>query len=176
VSEEERIEELRLIAAAAAGDGAAFEQLYHAHRDFVLRVAERFGATNGDGHDVLQEVFLYLIKKLPTLVLTARLATLLYTVTKHLALKRKPRAGHLSLQQDLNGNGGSTLPAPDHDPDAQMEVQTLLTRLPEAQREVVALRFLEEFTLDEIGAALDIPVGTVKSRLHNALEILREEP
>ena len=56
MSEEERIEELRLIAAAAAGDGAAFEQLYHAHRDFVLRVAERFGAFNGDGHDYSAEI------------------------------------------------------------------------------------------------------------------------
>jgi RNA polymerase sigma-70 factor (ECF subfamily) len=46
--------------------------------------------------------------------------------------------------------------------------------LPPAQREVVLLRFVDDFSLPQIAAALAIPVGTVKSRLHHALEALRE--
>ena len=51
-----------------------------------------------------------------------------------------------------------------------------LASLPETHREVVLLRFLEEMPLAEIADALEIPLGTVKSRLHNALELLRENP
>ncbi|MBI4602680.1 MAG: sigma-70 family RNA polymerase sigma factor [Planctomycetes bacterium] len=54
------------------------------------------------------------------------------------------------------------------------EVSRLLAGLPEAQQEVVRLRFVEDLELHEIAAALDIPLGTVKSRLHAALQALRE--
>ena len=50
-----------------------------------------------------------------------------------------------------------------------------MTSLPEEHRLVVELRFFAGATLDEIAAALDCPLGTVKSRLHNALEKLRHK-
>ena len=48
--------------------------------------------------------------------------------------------------------------------------------LPETHREVVLMRFVDGLSLDEIATALDIPLGTVKSRLHNALNALRADP
>ena len=48
--------------------------------------------------------------------------------------------------------------------------------LPEAQREVLLMRFVDGLTLAEIAEALAIPLGTVKSRLHNALRALRDDP
>lgn len=52
---------------------------------------------------------------------------------------------------------------------AALDVERLLARLPAAQREVVALRYLHDLSEDEVAAVLDIPRGTVKSRLHHAI-------
>jgi RNA polymerase sigma-70 factor (ECF subfamily) len=52
----------------------------------------------------------------------------------------------------------------------------VLANLPLKQREVLLLRFVDGFSLDEIADALEIPLGTVKSRLHTALNTLRDDP
>ena len=51
-----------------------------------------------------------------------------------------------------------------------------MSSLPAAQREVLLLRYADDMNLGEIAAALDVPAGTVKSRLHHALRALREDP
>jgi len=51
-----------------------------------------------------------------------------------------------------------------------------MASLPEIYREVVLRRFVDDFSLEEIGQALHIPLGTVKSRLHHALAALRANP
>jgi RNA polymerase sigma-70 factor (ECF subfamily) len=51
-----------------------------------------------------------------------------------------------------------------------------LAALPEAQREVLLMRFVDGMSLQEIAAALSIPEGTVKSRMHNALSALKSDP
>ena len=54
------------------------------------------------------------------------------------------------------------------------QLRALVRKLPDAQQEVVMLRFADDLDLDEIAQTLDIPLGTVKSRLHNAIAALRE--
>ena len=82
---------------AGAGDPDAFEALYHRYRDWVHRLAWRFTGNQQDALDVLQETFLYLLKKLPDLRLTASMTTFLYPVVKHLSLnlrrRRSPQRG-----------------------------------------------------------------------------------
>ena len=56
------------------------------------------------------------------------------------------------------------------------ELAAVLSTLPIPQREVVLMRFVDDLSLEEIAAVLAIPLGTVKSRLHNALETLRHDP
>ncbi|MGZ8901222.1 MAG: sigma-70 family RNA polymerase sigma factor, partial [Limisphaerales bacterium] len=55
------------------------------------------------------------------------------------------------------------------------ELRAALAQLPPPQRETVVLRFVEGMDLAEIAVALEIPVGTVKSRLHHALAALRRQ-
>jgi RNA polymerase sigma-70 factor (ECF subfamily) len=59
---------------------------------------------------------------------------------------------------------------------ADGDLAAVVSGLPETHREVVLMRFVDGLTLEEIGQALDIPLGTVKSRLHNALAALRKDP
>ena len=56
------------------------------------------------------------------------------------------------------------------------DLRQILKRLSEEHREVLLLRFVDGLDLAEIARAMDIPLGTVKSRLHNALETLRADP
>ena len=116
---------------------------------------------------MLQETFTYLLRKLPHLRLTGRLTTLLYPAVKNLSI-----ASNQKRRRMMTGD----LPDPAVDAPEQQELSALLDSLPEPHREVLLLRFVHDMQLDEIAQAMEIPLGTVKSRLHNALQALREDP
>jgi len=166
--------DLQLIAALNAGDAAAFETLYFRHRNWVVNLALRF---TGDEHlalDVMQETFLYFLKKFPGFRLTANLKTFLYPAVKNLSLTARRKAARYQStkmeQQSLEG-----APAPETLMIRSDELAGALANLSEEHREVLLLRFVDDLSLAEIAAAADIPLGTVKSRLHNALELLRRD-
>lgn len=161
-----------LVRAAGRGEAAAFEALYRRHRGLVLGLARRFAGA-GLAADVAQEVFLYLVKRLPELRFQGRLATFLYPVVKHVAAaarRREHRPG--SAAREVPEELAAPAPLAPEDED----LAAALAALPEAQREVVLLRFADGFALEEIATTLAIPLGTVKSRLHHALTGLRAHP
>lgn len=164
-----------LIAAADAGDEAAFSALYQRHADWTLRVAYRFLRQREDALDVVQETFLYLLGRFPGFRLTSRLSTYLYSVVRSLAItklrKRRTAAG--------GGDGPDAVAVEDSQLFAWAvddDLAVLLAPLTEAQREIVLMRFVDDLSPDEIAEALGIPVGTAKSRLHGAVERLRGSP
>lgn len=161
-----------LIDAVNAGDAKAFEQLYERYRDWVYRLAWRFTGQHQDALDVLQETFIYLLKKFPGFELTASMTTFLYPVVKHLALNVKCRRFPEMASDELllQVPDTRTAEAP------RAELASVLGALPAEQREVVLMRFLDGFSLEEISTALDIPLSTAKSRLYNALRSLRDDP
>jgi RNA polymerase sigma-70 factor, ECF subfamily len=163
-----------LIDAMNRGHVEAFDELYERHRDWVFRLAYRFTGSEQDALDVLQETFTYFLKKTPRLRLWVRLTTFLYPVVKHIALtlrRKQARTGasDVVLEQIV---------APDGSPDAEShrgDLVGVLAALPESHREVLLLRFVDGMSLEEIADSLRIPIGTVKSRLHNAIAKLRED-
>jgi len=163
-----------LVEAANRGDTAAFEALYLRYRDWTVRLAYRFAGNADDALDVLQDTFAYLLKKFPGFELTARMTTFLYPAVKHLALARRRRR-HDPIPDDEHPEAMAVPPA---QPDAtsRAELAAVLANLSAGQREVLLMRVVDGLSLDEIAQALAIPVGTVKSRLHNALESLRADP
>jgi len=165
------IPDAELLQRANDGDPGAFEALYRRYRDWVHRLAWRFTGNPQDALDVVQETFLYLLKKLPGLRLTASMTTFLYPVVKHLSLNLRRRRGTGPDEGIL-----LTIPDPTGPQTPRAEFAAALAGLSPEQREVVLLRFVDDLGLDEIAAALSIPTGTVKSRLHRALETLRNDP
>ena len=163
-----------LVRASADGDADAFEALYRRYRDWVACVALRFTDDRDAALDVLQDTFAYLVRKLPRLRLTARMTTFLYPVVKHLAATERRRRRAFITDDDLLRD----LPAPDVSSlDAsRRELSAVLAHLPEVHREVLIMRFVDDMPLARIARALDVPLGTVKSRLHHALAALREDP
>src|SRR5258705_1080821 len=83
----------QLVAALNGGDASAFDAIYFRYREWVARLAQRFVGNDNDALDVLQETFLYLHRKFPGSVLSARLTTFLYPVVKHLALANRRSRG-----------------------------------------------------------------------------------
>ncbi|MEN8149989.1 MAG: RNA polymerase sigma factor [Planctomycetota bacterium] len=164
-------EDARLVDAANRGDRHALETLYERHRDWVGRTALRLTGHRDDALDVLQETFLYFFRKFPGFEKRARLRTLLYPVVRNLAIDAGRRR-----RRHTAGARIPELPAREPRPpaDERAELEARLASLSDGHREVVLLRFADDFALAEIAAALEIPVGTVKSRLHLALKQLKE--
>jgi RNA polymerase sigma-70 factor (ECF subfamily) len=163
--------DLDLVADANRGDGTAFEVLYYRYRDWVAGLAFRITGHREDALDVLQETFAYFFGKFPGFELTAQVKTFLYPAVRHLALGRlRKRRPAMALPDD------GLMPTAAADPHAGQglaAVEDLLAPLAPAEREVVLLRFVDDLPLADIAEALGIPLGTVKSRLHNALRKLR---
>jgi RNA polymerase sigma-70 factor (ECF subfamily) len=164
-----------LIAAANAGDTGAFEALYRRYKDWVVSLAMRLTGDADQALDVLQETFIYLLSKFPGFVLTSRLTTFLYPAVKNIAIHLRRKRDRLKIDAD---DQIAALPAaaPAPTPTADPDLVAVVSGLPETHREVVLMRFVDGFSLDEIARALSIPTGTVKSRLHNALAALRSDP
>ena len=169
--DEERTDE-QLVAALNAGDSGGFDGLYYRHRDWVLRLAMRLTSNAEDALDVLQETFAYLFRKFPGFVLSAKMTTFLFPVVRNLSIAARKKR--------LRERGGEPFGEPEAPSpgagDDRAELAIVLAALPEAQREVLLMRFVDAMSLQEIAAALSIPEGTVKSRMHNALNALKADP
>lgn len=159
-----------------------FTVLYHRHKHFVLRIAERFTTDPDAAQDVVQQVFIALLGKFPGFVLSAKLSTFLYPLAKRAALKSAGRARRsaqglaiLAAAQQRAGHGEAEAEGA-HARAAGYQLaplQAAVEALPEAQREVLVLRVVEGMSVEDVAAALGIPPGTVKSRMHHAVAALR---
>jgi RNA polymerase sigma-70 factor (ECF subfamily) len=162
-----------LISAINNGDAAAFETLYQRYRDWVVSLAHRFTGDSDAALDVMQETFLYFLKKFPGFRLTANLKTFLYPAVRNLSIaaRRKAQryqATEAQLEKIENTASEETAVGPS-------ELQVVLAGLSEEHRETVLLRFVDGLSLAEMANAMEIPLGTVKSRLHIALQTLRND-
>lgn len=168
-------DDAELVAAINQGDHVAFESLYRRHRDWTVNLAFRFTGDESLALDVMQETFLYLLRKFPGFELRASLRTFLYPAVRNLSIAAQRKAGRCQAgagEEDIL----ATLPAPEIAASGSDDLTAVLAGLTEEHREVLLQRFVDGLSLEEISVAMEIPLGTVKSRLHNALKLLRENP
>jgi RNA polymerase sigma-70 factor (ECF subfamily) len=161
------------------GDPRAFEELVIAYQHRIFGVALRMLRNRGEAEEIAQEVFLRVHRAVEDFRGEAKLSTWLYAITSRLCLnrlasgeRRASREGEESLER---------LRA-DADPAAHVErveleaaLQRAITELPEERRIMVVLRDFEGLSYEEIATALDLPLGTVRSRLHRARTDLKEK-
>ena len=143
-----------------------------AYQHRVFGVALRMLRNRSEAEEIAQEVFLRVHGAVEDFRGEAKLSTWLYAITSRLCLNRLA-AGERRVARE----GQETLErlTADVDPAAQLErgeleaaLQRAITELPEERRIVVVLRDLEGLPYDEIAEVLDLPVNTVRSRLHRA--------
>ena len=165
-----------LIAATNACDPEAFEVLYRRHRDWVVNLAFRFTGDRDLALDVLQDAFLYFLKKFPGFRLTCQLRSFLYPVVRHLSIAAQRKARRCQSDgTDLADLEAAKSSEATTSPSDREQLAAALAGLTEEHRETLLLRFVDGLSLKEISEALGIPLGTVKSRLHQALAVLRRD-
>jgi RNA polymerase sigma factor (sigma-70 family) len=165
----------QLIQACLLGDTQAFRPLYRRHQPRVRSVLARLGDPVALD-DLVQEVFLRAWQGLPKLRQTHQFATWLYRIAWNVASDyRHKTAQQRSQREQLQQLLPTTMPSPDL---MQLHYQDLvergLTELSFDHRTVIVLHDLEALSQPEISEILDIPVGTVKSRLFHARQTLRQ--
>ena len=163
--------DFQLVEALNKGDVVAFDELYYRHRDWVMRLAMRFTGNHEDALDVLQETFAYFVRKFPGFELTAAITTFLYPAVKNFSIAaRRKRLRLVNDHQNLL----SLLPETALSTFADDELTETLSALSDLHREILLMRFVDDMTQPEISKALNIPLGTVKSRLHHAVLAIKQ--
>lgn len=172
------MDEDKIVQRARRGDAAAFEQLVTAYRDRVYRLALRLCGNEADADEAAQDAFLAAWRGLPNFRGESKFSTWLYQLVNHAAIDLLRREKRQVAAGDIDEvDTPDTAPSPHHMAERNEQRQAVreaVLALPEEQRQVVVLRFMEELSYEEIGAALHLPTGTVKSRLNRAKAALRE--
>ena len=169
-----------LIRRAAAKDESAFEQLMLLHQRPVYNICYRMAGNADDALDLSQEVFLKLWRTLEQYQFDAAFSTWLFRLTQNVCidfLRRKKRQQHVSLTFSGDEDEGKELSVPDPEPlpeervifnEKQAAIRAAMNALPVDFREILQLRVVQELPYEQIAQIMDLPVGTVKSRLARA--------
>jgi RNA polymerase sigma-70 factor (ECF subfamily) len=174
---------LALIRRSQAGDEAAFAALFEQYKNLVYKTAVLLldsacvASPEAEAEEALQEVFLSVYRSLASYQPErAAFSTWLYRITVNHCLNRKRRRlpwAWLSLDRVPAAQAAG--PSPEQALGETEEVRAALRRLSAKLRATVVLRFYADLSYAEIAQALDIPIGTVKSRLAEALKVLGRE-
>jgi RNA polymerase sigma-70 factor (ECF subfamily) len=175
------------------GDSAAFEELVRRHHDDLIRFLIRLSGNRAVAEDAFQETFLQVHLSADTFDTSRRFKPWLFTIAANKArdsMRRSARRRTLDLSAPIAGggagNGGGSdagartyvdlmeidVPAPDQhlqDSERKELVQRAVDDLPWSLREILLLAYFQRLSYNQIADALEIPLGTVKSRLHSAV-------
>jgi RNA polymerase sigma-70 factor (ECF subfamily) len=175
-----------LVAACREGDARAFERLVTLHEGMVFNLAARLLGDAEEARDLSQEVFLQVYRQLGRFEGRSALRTWIYRIVVNQCRNRqrfwRRRRRERSVRLESLSAAQQPREADRRGPFEQARLreraerlQQALARLSFEHRAVLLLRELEALSCEEIAAALDLPEGTVKSRLSRAREALRQE-
>ncbi len=169
----------------AAGDMAAFEQLYGRHKGGLMRFLQRGLGRRETAEECFQEVWSRVISARDRYQPDARFATWLYQIANNLLIdqyrRQRPELNVETLPEEADAIDNPIAPAPALSPEDTLgafeqarRLQQALAELPDEQRIAVQLRLEQELSLEEIGAITGAGRETVKSRLRYALDKLKD--
>lgn len=172
-----------LIQRCLQGDQRAWEAIVHQHRRKVFNVAYKFVGRHDEAEDLTQDVFLKIFKSLATFDRRANFQTWLISVSRNLCIDhyRSVRKERETIDRDVNADHLSPA-SPTRDPVAALEqrdrvelLRRALGGLAPSLRTAVVLRDLQELSYQEIANRLQLPEGTVKSRINRGrIELARQ--
>ena len=157
------------------GDNQAFNEIVHRYKDLLYNFIVRMIKDHSHAEDIVQETFMRVFNNRHRYKKIARFTTWIYTIAINLTkteLRKQSIRHFLSLSAD---DGGKTIELADHKVDLEKVaegkivneyVRAAILKLPKNYREVVVLRDIQELSYNEISTILDLPLGTVKSRVN----------
>lgn len=175
--------ETQLMLRFAAGESQAFDELVDQCEAGLIQYFVYLTRNRATAEDLAQDVFIRIFQAGKGYQPKARFRTWLFRIARNLWIDHCRREQHSAKNLSLDattaeGNGlAATLaaPAPEtRDRDEGDRIRKAIEQLPMEQREVVLMSQIQGLLYEEVAEALEIPVGTVKSRMHHALKRLRE--
>jgi len=172
------MDDTELALLAKEGNRSAFEVIYNRHAAGVARALASFAGPDRDVMDDLtQDVFMKVIDNISSYVPTHPFSRWLYTIALNTGRNyTRNQAKIVPLEPDRFDEFD-----PVQDPEAKLSRELLadalmrhVSRLPESLRDVVSLRIGSDLPYGEVASVLDIPEGTARRRMHDALHLLRK--
>ena len=168
-----------LVGRMASGDRDAFAALFRRHQATVFRFSRQMLGSKEAAEDMTQDVFIALARNAARYEASrGSLSTYLYGITRHLVLRRN-RASRSHVEVDIDGLSEEPALATSSDPvedlcRAQLlkDLRSAILKLPVHYREVIVLCELNGLSYEETASIVHCPVGTVRSRLSRARQIL----
>lgn len=164
-------DELMLL--ARAGQREAFDTLVLRHQARMLRVAQRFLGDHAAAADAVQNTFIALFGALSVYQPRGKLRSYIYQLLLN-QCRRVHRRGAIASRAHARLPREPLTSDQLLERERQYEIERALEQLPTKQRSVLLMRYTAELGYQEIADALDIPIGTVKSRIFEATARLRE--
>lgn len=166
-----------------AGDALAFRQLVVTYQHPIYGLALRMLGQPAEAEDAAQEIFFAVCQHIRSFRNQSRLSTWLYRIAiNHCRNRRRKLAG---MRAQVSGCSAEVQREQPHGavrPDCQLEtrqladqIQQALLQIDQDQQILLVLRDIQGLSYDEIGAITELPLGTVKSRLHRARSALKEQ-
>ncbi len=157
------------------GDEAAFEHLFNRYRSAFHRLFVQRTGSATDADDLLQETFIKIYLNLHRYNPDYTFGQWAYTVARNtfIDFARKRQEG--LFLDDRSSAAPSLTPTPEErviNQQQHMKIERSLRSMPERYRQLAVLRFLDEYSYEEIAEKLAMPIGTVKTRIHRAREQL----
>jgi RNA polymerase sigma-70 factor (ECF subfamily) len=159
-----------LLERVKAGDDQALGRLFDSEAPLVAARLRRRGASPFEVEDVLQETFLTVWTKAGDYRGEGSVAAWIWIIARNRWVSQQRKRGHDLLVDRLPETG-----VPFADPGTDIDVAAALAGLSESMRSVVEAVNMRGLTIEEASKELGIPEGTIKSRLHRARALLREE-
>jgi RNA polymerase sigma-70 factor (ECF subfamily) len=182
MQEEPQHEERTLLAAAQAGDMAALEMLLLKHQAQVYRFGVKLCRDPEDAKDVLQDTMLAVARGIRYYTGAASVSTWLYTIARSFCIKKRRTKIHNAPKEPLVDEGPAVLQDTKATPDEvlaskelEAAIEACVRALPPKYREVLVLRDMEGLSAPEVAEVLGLQVEAVKSRLHRARLMVREQ-
>ncbi len=149
----------------------AFELVLSRYQEKVFRLVYSILKEAARSEEVTQDIFLKMWQVLPDYDGRASLSTWLYAIARNTSLS----ALRAASRRNTSILEGCELPASNWEAgQQQVEINQLVERLPEAQKQVIEFFYLQERSVEEVARMLDLPEGTVKSHLHRARRALAD--
>jgi RNA polymerase sigma-70 factor, ECF subfamily len=169
------------------GDQDAFGEIVEIYKNSIYQLGYRMLGNRHEAEDIAQEAFIRAYVNINSFNQDLKFSTWLFRIATNLCIDRiRKKKPDYYLDAEVSGTDGLTMysqlasnsPLPENELESlelQETVQKEILKLPEKYRTVIVLKYIEELSLNEISEILDMPLGTVKTRIHRGREALRQQ-
>jgi RNA polymerase sigma-70 factor (ECF subfamily) len=176
--------ESELLDRAQSGDAAAYGELIRRNQDYIYNAVVHMVGSGPDAEDLAQDVFVKAFKAIERFRRQSKFSTWLYGIMLN-TVRNYWRRRRTIYSLDAGGDEDHSAPDPEAEADGPARlaqrrervraVRQAIGRMSEDMREILVLRDIQGLTYEELQETLDLPAGTVKSRLYRARAALKDE-